>query len=76
MFFAKVGLKASAQSSDWIFDSGASCHMTFEKNVQGYREYEASEPVGLGDGHTVAALGVGKSRSLLSYTMVRKLVAR
>ena len=52
--------------------------MTFEKNVlQGYREVEASESVGLGDGCTVAALGVGKvkSRSLLSYTMVRKLVA-
>ena len=33
MFVAKVGLKASAQSSDWIIDSGASHHMTFEKNV-------------------------------------------
>ena len=51
MFVAKVGLKANAQSSDWIIDSGASRHMTFEKNVlQGYREFEASEPVGLGDG--------------------------
>ena len=38
MFFAKVDLRASAQSSDWIIDSGASRHMTFEKNVlQGYR---------------------------------------
>ena len=61
MFVAKVGLKASAQSSDWIINSGASHHMTFEKNVlQGYSEFEASEPVGLGDGCTVAALGVGK----------------
>ena len=33
MFVAKVGLKASAQSSDWIIDSGASRHMTFEKNI-------------------------------------------
>ena len=60
MLDAKVGLKASAQISDWIIDSGASCHMTFEKNIlEGYRELEASEHVGLGDGHTVAALGVG-----------------
>ena len=56
MFVAKVGLKASAHSSDWIINSGASHHMTFEKNVlQGYREFKASEPVGLGDGHTNAA---------------------
>ena len=35
--------------------------MTFEKNVlQDYREFEASEPVGLGDGRTGAALGAGK----------------
>ena len=61
MFVAQVGLTASAQSSDWIIDSGASCHMTIKKNVlQGYREFEASEPVGLGDGRTAAALGVGK----------------
>ena len=61
MFVAQVSLKISAQSSDWIIDSGASHHMTFKKNVlQGYREFEASEPVGLGDGRTVAALGVGE----------------
>ena len=75
MFVAKVGLKASTPSSEWIIDSGASRHMTFEKNVlKLYKEFKASEPVGLGDDHNIEALGVGKVRLQLSYTMVRVLV--
>jgi len=39
MFVAKVGLKASTPSSEWIIDSGANHYMTFEKNIlQQYRE--------------------------------------
>ena len=60
MFAAKVGLKAYTPSREWIIDSGASRHMTFEKNVlQQYKEFKAPEPVGLGDGRNVEALGVG-----------------
>ena len=33
MFVATVGLRADTQSNDWIVDSGASRHMTFESNV-------------------------------------------
>jgi len=75
MFVAKVGLKTSIPISEWIIDSGASRHMTFEKNIKQYKEFKASEPVGLGDAHNVEALGeLVKSRLQLSYTMVRALV--
>ena len=36
--------------------------MTFECNVlHDYKNLEAREPVGLGDGHTISAIGVGKN---------------
>ena len=61
MFVATVGLKADMQSNDWIIDSGASPHMTFESSIlHTYKDFETSEPVGLGDGRTVSAIGVGK----------------
>jgi len=60
MFVAKVGLKANTPSREWIIVSGASRHMTFEKSIpQQYKEFKAPEPVGLGDGRSVEALGVG-----------------
>ena len=60
MFVATVELRADTQN-DWIIDSGASRHMTFECNVlHDYKNFKAPEPVGLGDGHTVSAVGVGK----------------
>ena len=37
--------------------------MTFEKYVlHSYKEFETPEPVGLGDGRTVTALGTGKAK--------------
>ena len=61
MFVATVGLRADTQSNDWIVDSGNSRHMTFESNVlHDYKDFETPELVGLGDGHTVSAIGVGK----------------
>ena len=39
------------QSNDWIIDSGTHQHMT---------DFETPEPVGLGDGCTVSAIGVCK----------------
>ena len=60
MFVATVGLRADTQSNDWIIDSGASRHMTFEYSaLHDYKDFEAPEPVVLGDGHTVSAIGVG-----------------
>ena len=61
LFVATVGLRADTQSNDWIVDSGASRHMTFESSVlHDYKDLEAPEPVGLGDGRTVSAVGIGK----------------
>ena len=61
MFVATVGLRADTQSNYWIVDSGASRHMTFESSVlHDYKDLEAPEPVGLGDGRTVSAVGIGK----------------
>ena len=44
----------------WIIDSGASKHMTFQRDTLcNYRKFNTPELVGLGDGHTVEALGSG-----------------
>ena len=44
----------------WMVDSGATSHMTREKQIlSDYREFETPEKVGLGDGRTVDAIGVG-----------------
>ena len=67
LFVATLGLKADTQQEDWIIDSGASRHMTFQKDVLSYyRKFETPEPVGLGDGRTVNALGTGKVK-IMSY---------
>ena len=35
--------------------------MTFESSIlHAYKDFETPEPVGLGDGHTVSAIGVGE----------------
>ena len=48
------------QDSTWLVDSGASSHMTWNKELLAeYQEFETPEKVGLGDGHTVDALGIG-----------------
>ena len=61
MFVATVGLKADVQSRDWFINSGASRHMTFQREIlYNYRTFETPKPVGLGDGRTVEALGNGK----------------
>ena len=44
----------------WLVDSGASSHMTWEKNIlTHYRQFEHRQKVSLGDGRTVDAVGVG-----------------
>jgi 6-phosphogluconolactonase/glucosamine-6-phosphate isomerase/deaminase len=60
-FVATIGLKTvEERSEDWIIDSGASRHMTFQKELlYDYREFETPELVGLGDGHSIQALGSG-----------------
>jgi hypothetical protein len=51
------------QMDRWLVDSGASSHMTREKKLlTEYREFETPQKVGLGDGSTVEAVGVGSIR--------------
>ena len=49
-------------------DSGASSHMTREKDLlTDYREFESPEKVGLGDGKAVEAVGVGIARVRMMF---------
>ena len=51
-------------------DSGASSHMTQDKELlSDYREFENPEKVGLGDGHVVNAVGIGKVRVNMLFKM-------
>ena len=44
----------------WLIDSGASSHMTREKELLfEYQEFKTPEKVGLGDSQAVEAIGVG-----------------
>ena len=75
MFVATVGLKADTQSNDWIVDSGASRHMTFESTIlHDYKDFEAPEPVGLGDGRTVSAIRVGKVKVITQLHNGRSVI--
>ena len=57
---ASVGLMDIPQMGKWLVDSGASSHMTWEKELlSDYREFEKPEKVVLGDGRTVEAVRVG-----------------
>ena len=51
---------APHQMDKWLIDSGASSHMTWEKNIlKNYKEFVQRQKVSLGDGRTVDAVGVG-----------------
>ena len=44
----------------WIIDSGATSHMTFQKELlRNYKEFSTPEKIGFGDGRVVNALGSG-----------------
>ena len=56
-FAASVKLPGGTR---WLVDSGASSHMTQERNVlTDYKAFDTPQKVSLGDGHVVHALGVG-----------------
>ena len=53
--------KDCSQRNRWLVDSGASSHMTWDKELlTDYQEFETPQKVGLGDGRQVDALGTGK----------------
>lgn len=60
VFAASIGSMQLSQRNQWLVDSGASSHMTREKELlMDYQEFEKPEKVGLGDGK---AVGVGNVR--------------
>ena len=57
---AYAASKDSTRTGHWLVDSGASSHMTRDKELLAdYKELEIPEKVSLGDGHMVDAHGVG-----------------
>ena len=53
-------LVGTVQQGQWLIDSGASSHMTPERELlTDYHQFEQPQLVGLGDGRTVEAVGVG-----------------
>ena len=53
-------LEVTDSSAKWLIDSGASKHMTYQKEILvDYRQFNRPQQVGLGDGRTVEAVGVG-----------------
>ena len=62
-FAVSLGSEDSSQKDKWLVDSGASSHMTQDKELlSDYCEFKKPEKVGLGDGHVVNAVGNGKVR--------------
>ena len=59
-FAASVGSLQNSLSAQWLVDSGASSHMTRQKELLvDYVEFGIPEKVALGDGKTVEAVGKG-----------------
>uniref|UniRef100_A0A1X7SVG7 CCHC-type domain-containing protein n=1 Tax=Amphimedon queenslandica TaxID=400682 RepID=A0A1X7SVG7_AMPQE len=74
-FIANTALKAGARDEGWIIDSGASKHMTFQREVlRNYKEFEVPESVGLGDGHAVNALGTGSIKFLSKLPNNKRMI--
>ena len=64
--FATGLVTASKEENKWIVDSGASQHMTSSHQLfVDYEEFTEPEPVTLGDGHTVNALGKGNIKIIM-----------
>ena len=59
----------------WIIDSGASRHMSYEKDIfHAYKSFEVPETVGLGDGRSVQAFGSGQIRLKMILEDGRKFI--
>ena len=59
-FAVSVGSN-SHQMGKWLIDSGASSHMTWERNIlTRYQEFDKIQKVSVGDGRTLDALGIGE----------------
>ena len=60
VFSAMSDADLKLMSCSWLVDSGASAHMTRDLRLLiGFQEFKIPQKVGLGDGSTVEAVGVG-----------------
>ena len=58
------------QQGEWLIDSGASKHMTCDKEkIQEYQEFTKSQSVKLGDGRVVDALGIGNVKLKMTFKL-------
>ena len=58
------------QTEKWLVDSGASSHMMNERSfLVNYREFQTPEKVGLGDGRTVNAVGIGNVHVNMTFNV-------
>lgn len=56
------------QQVEWLIDSGASKHMTCDKEIlQEYQQFSKAQSVKLGDGRVVDALGVGNVNMKMTF---------
>ena len=57
MFCATIA-NGTSKSHEWVIDSGASCHMTWDRKLlSDYVELSPAQKVKLGDGRTIEAIG-------------------
>ena len=75
MFIANEAMRADVIEDEWIIDSGASRHMTFQRNMlYRFKKFNTPEFVGLGDGHTVEAIGTGDVKIVSQLPRNRKVI--
>ena len=68
VFRATIGEVSSTKKEGWLIDSGASCHMTWDRTLlSNYSEFEKRQKVGLGDGASVDSHGVGNVRATMLF---------
>ena len=68
VFVVSGGCVRSGGISKWLVYSGASSHMTREKELfQDYQEFKKTEMVGLGVGRTLEAVGIGNVRLRMKF---------
>ena len=74
LFLMTTGQMWKKTNQQWILDSGASRHMTFNRELLiRYRKFDAPETVRLGDGRTVEALGSGRVNITIDTCHGKKL---
>lgn len=67
-FVVNESCKSDAQQEEWLIESGASKHMTWNKeSLQNYQEFSEPQTVKLGDGRVVEALGLGNITMKMSF---------